>query len=79
MRKNYDRDFKDIEYFIDHVTNIDARLDVLKKLGYKIGLDIVNEKTDVVKRVLVGKKGELRIQVTPKDKRLPIAKCVILD
>ena len=34
MKKDYTRDFNDIEYFIDHVSNINARIDVLQKLGY---------------------------------------------
>jgi hypothetical protein len=79
MKKDYTRDFNDIEYFIDHVYNIDARIDVLKKLGYKIGVDIVNKETDRVKKVIVGKRGELRIQVAPAQKGIPLAKCVILE
>ena len=79
MKKDYTRDFNDIEYFIDHVHNIDARIDVLKKLGYKFGVDIVTKETDVVKKVIVGKRGELRIQVAPALKGLPLAKCIILE
>ena len=79
MKKNYARDFNDIEYFIDHVHNIDARIDVIKKLGYKVGVDIVTEKTNLVKKVIVGKRGELRIQIAPAPKGLPLAKCVILE
>lgn len=79
MKKDYSRDFNDIEYFIDHVQDLDARIDVLKKLGYKIGVDVVTKNTDKVKKVIVGKKGELRIQVTPAQKGLPLAKCVILE
>jgi len=79
MNKNYERDFNDIEYFIDHVYNIDARIDVLKKLGYKIGVDVVTKETDKVKKVIIGKRGELRIQITPAEKGLPIAKCIILE
>ena len=78
MKNDYTRDFNDIEYFIDHVNDIDARIDVLQKLGYKIGVDIVTKETDKVKKVIVGKRGELRIQVAPAPKGLPIAKCVIL-
>lgn len=78
--KDYTRDFKDIEYFIDHVSDITARVDVLQKMGYKIGVDVVKDKTtDVVKKVIVGKKGELRIQITPQLKGVPLAKCVILE
>ena len=38
----------DIEYFIDHVHNIDARVDVIKKLGYKIGVDIGTSITKII-------------------------------
>lgn len=79
MKKDYTRDFNDIEYFIDHVADIDARVDVIKKLGYKIGVDVVTEGTNVVKKVILGKRGELRIQIAPAPKGLPLAKCVILD
>lgn len=79
MKKDYTRDFNDIEYFIDHVKNIDARIDVLEKLGYKIGVDVVSKENDKVKKVIVGKRGELRIQIAPAPKGLPLAKCVILN
>lgn len=79
QHRNYDRDFKDIEYFIDHVNNIDARVDVLSSLGYRIGVDVVTNETDKVKKVIVGKQGELRIQIAPAEKGIPLAKCVILD
>ena len=79
MKKDYARDFNDIEYFIDHVCDVDARIDVLQKLGYKIGVDVVTKNTDKVKKVIVGKRGELRIQVAPAKKGIPLAKCVILE
>jgi hypothetical protein len=79
MKKDYTRDFNDIEYFIDHVSDIKARIDVLQKLGYKIGVDVVTKETDIVKKVIVGKRGELRIQIAPAEKGLPLAKCVILE
>jgi hypothetical protein len=78
-KKDYTRDFNDIEYFIDHVHNIDARVDVIEKLGYKIGVDIVTKETDKVKKVIIGKRGEMRIQIAPAQKGLPLAKCVILE
>ena len=79
MKKDYTRDFNDIEYFIDHVQNVDARVDVLQKMGYKIGVDVVTESTNILKKVIVGKKGELRVQITLAPKGLPLAKCVILE
>jgi hypothetical protein len=51
---------------------------VLEKLGYKIGLDVVT-KDSVVGRIIKGKKGELRIQITPAIKSFPLIKSVILE
>jgi hypothetical protein len=79
MKKDFSRDFKDIAYFIDHVQHLDARVDVLEKMGYKIGVDVVTKETDKVGKVIVGKRGELRIQITPAQKCFPLAKCVILE
>jgi hypothetical protein len=79
MKKDFTRDLKDIAYFIDHVDYINARVDVLEKMGYKIGVDVVNKETDKVGKVIVGKKGELRVQIAPAQKGLPLAKCVILE
>ena len=78
MKKDFTRDFRDIQYFIDHVYNLDARVDVLEKLGYKIGLVVVT-KDSVVGRIIKGKKGELRIQITPAIKSFPLVKSVILE
>jgi hypothetical protein len=78
MKKDFSRDFRDIAYFIEHVQHLDARVDVLKKLGYKIGVDIVKKGSEVG-NVIVGKKGELRVQITPPDDCWPLAKCVILE
>lgn len=79
MKKDFTRDLKDIAYFIDHVDYIDARVDVLEKMGYKIGVDVVTRETDKVGKVIVGKRGELRVQITPAQKGLPLAKCIILE
>ena len=79
MKKDFSRDFRDIAYFIDHVKNVDARVDVLEKMGYKIGVDVVTKETDKVGKVIVGKRNELRIQITPAQKGLPLAKCIILE
>lgn len=78
MKKNFSRDFKDIGYFIDHVNDEYARVDVLEKMGYEIGVDVVTKDTDKLGKVIIGKKGELRIQITNAVKGLPIVKSVIL-
>jgi hypothetical protein len=79
MKKDFTRDLKDIAYFIDHVDYINARVDVLEKMGYRVGVDVVNKETDKVGKVIDGKKGELRVQIAPAQKGLPLAKCVILE
>ncbi len=72
------QDYKDICYMIDHVKDISVRLDILEKLGYHIGNDIV--KFDLgVKNIIIGKRNEIRIQVTPKYKNINIANCAILN
>lgn len=78
MKKDFSRDFKDIGYFIDHVSDEHARADVLEKMGYEIGVDVVTKDTDKLGKVIIGKKGELRIQITNAVKGLPIVKSVIL-
>lgn len=71
------QDFIDISYMIDHVKLISTRLDVLQQLGYTIGVNIVVNDLGV-KTVTKGKKGEIRMQVTPKESHANIAKCVII-
>jgi hypothetical protein len=72
------QDYIDICYMIDHVKEEETRIDVLQVLGYKIGLDIV--KIDKgVKNIYIGKKNDLRMQVTPKFKNVNIAQCVIIE
>lgn len=78
-KKDWSRDLRDIGYFIDHVLNLNARIDVLEKMGYRIGVNVVTKETDKVKRVVVGKRGELRVQVVPSQIGVPLAKCVILE
>ena len=72
------QDYIDICYMIDHIKEEETRIDVLQVLGYKIGLDIV--KIDKgVKNIYIGKKNDLRMQVTPKFKNVNIAQCVIIE
>ena len=72
------QDFIDISYMIDHVKDIDFRLSLLEELGYKVGTSIV--KNDLgVKHIVMGKRNEIRMQVTPKFKNLNIARCVIIE
>ena len=63
------QDYNDICYMIDHIKENETRIDVLQVLGYKIGFDVVK----------IGKKNDLRMQVTPKFKNVNIAQCVIIE
>ena len=70
-------DIRDICYFVDHVKNLDLRISLIKSLGYRIGVDIVDVKSKV-KNIKIGKRGETRIQITPCYKGTCIAKCAIV-
>lgn len=71
-------DIRDICYFVDHVKNLDFRVSLIKSLGYNIGVDIVDNDSKV-KTVRKGKRGEIRVQITPCYKGVPIAKCAIIE
>ena len=75
--KKYALDIRDINYFIDHVKNVDLRVDIIKKLGYKIGVNIVT-KNSVEKEITIGKRKEIRVQITPKLSSSPLVKCAII-
>lgn len=77
-KEKFERDYRDICYFIDHVKNLDLRVDVIKSLGYKIGFDIV-KKDNKEKDIIIGKRKERRIQITPQMKYAPLAQCAIVE
>lgn len=72
------QDFIDICYMVDHVKEWKPRLNCLQQLGYRIGINILREKNYDVKTITIGKRNELRMQVTPKDKK-NLAACVIIE
>ena len=72
------QDYKDISYMIKHVNEEDVRIDVLKQLGYHIGIDIIKNDQGVY-NVQIGKRNEIRMQVTPKNPKLNIAYCVMIE
>lgn len=76
--KDHSIDIRDICYFIDHVKDIDFRISLIKELGYKIGVNVITKETHE-KSLIIGKKNEIRIQIAPKDKYLPLAKCAIIE
>ena len=77
-KKAINRDYRDICYFVDHVRDIKLRIDLIRSLGYKIGVNIVKE-GDVEKTITVGKRKELRIQIAPVDKLSPLVTCAIVE
>ena len=74
----FDRDYRDICYFIDHVKNLELRLSILKYLGYQIGINVVTDNSKE-KDIIIGKKKEKRIQITPKFNYAPVAQCLVWD
>jgi len=79
-KKNIDRsiDIRDICYFIDHVSDIDFRISLIKELGYGIGVNVATE-TSEIKNVTIGKKNETRVQITPRTKHSRLVKCAIIS
>ena len=74
----YERDYRDICYFVDHVKNINLRVDILKKMGYRLGVDVAS-KEGYEKRVVIGKRKEKRIQISPKEKGSPFVFSIIVN
>ena len=74
----FKRDYRDIGYFVKHVKNLDLRVSLLKELGYRIGVNVVNTKNKEMD-VTLGKKKDTRIQITPQVSKSPIALCVVLE
>jgi hypothetical protein len=62
---------------IKHVAEDDVRIDVLKQLGYHIGIDVIKIDKGIC-NVQIGKRNEIRMQVTSKNPKLNIAYCVII-
>jgi hypothetical protein len=71
-------DIRDISYFIDHVKDIDLRISAIQQLGYSIGFDIAS-KDCAEKKIIKGKKGELRMQIEPKKDRFSLVHCAIIQ
>lgn len=71
-------DYRDICYMIDHVNILSTRCDVIEKLGYRVGVDIISKDCGT-KNVRIGKNGEFRVQISAKDKNVGLAKCAIVE
>lgn len=72
------QDYIDICYMVDHVKDLDFRLSCLESLGYRIGINVIKNESNV-KDIMIGKNKDIRVQVTPKIGKLNIVKCVIID
>ena len=77
--KNFERDYRDICYFIKHVSDIDYRISLIRSLGYKIGVNIVRSKNDKEKLITIGKRNEYRIQIAPLLSHSPLVQCAIVE
>jgi hypothetical protein len=78
-KEKFQRDYRDICYFVDHVRNIDFRISLIRSLGYKIGVNIVTSKDDKEKSITIGKRKEHRIQIAPVLPRSQIVQCAIVE
>jgi len=76
-KKDFSLDIRDIGYFVDHVKDIDLRVDAIRQLGYKIGFNVWTEGCQE-KSITIGKKNEIRMQITPKTSSSPLVKCAII-
>ena len=77
-KKNTNRDYRDICYFVDHVRDVKLRIDLIRSLGYKIGVNILT-KDSIEKSITKGKRNELRIQIAPVLPRSPLVECAIVE
>ena len=72
------QDYIDICYMIDHIKDVKIMESVLVELGYNIGVDIVKVDNGV-KHTYIGKRNDIRMQITPKYKNINMARCVIVE
>lgn len=77
-KKDFSIDIRDINYFIDHVKNVDFRISLIKQLGYKVGVNVVTNDCQE-KDITIGKRKEIRIQIAPKLSVSPLVKCAIIE
>ena len=71
------RDIRDIGYFIDHVSNLKLRESAIVALGYSIGCNVVKGESPI-KAIVIGKKGEHRVQIENQINGYPLVKCAII-
>ena len=76
--KNYSIDYRDICYFITHVKDLKLRVSLIESLGYRIGVDVATS-TSHEGQITIGKRKEVRVQITPKQVNNPLVKCAIIE
>ena len=76
--KNYSIDYRDICYFIKHVKNLKLRVSLIESLDYKIGFDVVTS-TSHEGQITIGKRKDVRVQITPQERNNPLVKCAIIE
>lgn len=64
-------------YLIDCIKDISTLERFLKSSGCEIGINVVKNDTKP-KHIEIGKRGEIRVQISPKDKYTNTAKCAII-
>jgi hypothetical protein len=77
-KKDHAIDIRDINYFVDHVKNIELRTSLIKSLGYKIGVNVTTQGCNE-KDITIGKRNEIRIQIAPKSNVSPLVACAIVE
>lgn len=68
------RDYRDITYFTKRISNIKILKSILEDLGYRIGIDIIKSQVNPINTCQIGKKGEIRMQIS---NRIPCEKYVL--
>lgn len=77
--KLHQQDIQDIYYFIDHVQDEKTLCSIIEQLGYKIGVNVVTQITHMKKDIIIGKRQELRIQLTDVQNNFPLVCCAIIE
>lgn len=70
------QDYRDICYMVDMIEDTEIRVDVIKRLGYKIKSSNLDNN---LKSIYSTKKNELMIQITPKLPIINKTRCVIFN
>lgn len=70
-------DYRDIMYFVRHVSNLPFRFSLIEELGYALGWNVATADSEEG-TVITGAKGEWRVQVEPNSSKFPLVRCAII-